>query len=117
MASNHHDFVFQLRIHARNLRDRVETVLVIAGKLSLYVHLNRDWHVGLEQPVDAAIVLDRRDHDRQRFGLVTLVGEPSHSRSAIIKDRSASSAIVPSIADLAERSLMMADREWDGSPT
>src|SRR5690349_20752118 len=48
--------------------------------------------------MNAPVILDRHDDDRQRLGMLTLVGEPSHAASAIIENRSARSAVVAAIA-------------------
>src|SRR5215467_14954781 len=48
--------------------------------------------------MNAPVILDRHDDDRQRLGVLTLVGEPSHAASAIIENRSARPAVVAAIA-------------------
>ena len=97
MPADHDDLVFQLRISAGYLGNRVEAVLVIAGELRIDVHLNGDRDVGLEQAIDAAVVFNRRDYDRNRLHVLALVAEPSQTAAAVNEDGSAGAAVVSAI--------------------
>ena len=64
MAADHDDLVLEIGIGAGDLGDGVEAVLVVTGDFAFDIHLERDGHVCLEQPIDAAVVFDGGDDDR-----------------------------------------------------
>ena len=64
---------FSSRIGAGNFGDGVEAVFVIAGELGLDVHFEGHGNVGFEEAVDAAVIFDRGDRERNRIGLIAVI--------------------------------------------
>ena len=55
-------------------------VLVIAGEFRFDIHLDGDRHVGLQQAIDAAVILNRHHDDGQGIGVSRACRLPSRSR-------------------------------------
>src|ERR1051326_9211009 len=98
MPTDHHNFVFPLRIRARNFRDGVKAVLVITGELGIDIHFNRYRYVRFKQTIDASVTLDRHHSTGNRTGMLATVNEPSEGRAGIVEDRAAGAPVVASVA-------------------
>src|SRR4029077_3446505 len=98
MPADHHDFIFQLRVSARNFGDGVEPVFMVAGEFRIDVEFDVHWNTGFQQSVDAAIVFNRRDSNGQGICVFALIDEPAESCAGVVKDGAAGAAAVSAIA-------------------
>ena len=76
----------------------VEPVLVFAPEFRLNVEFENHRHVGLQQTIRPAVILDGHHSDGQGIHLVALVRARSETGAVIIKNRSARAAAVFAIA-------------------
>ncbi len=98
MAADHDDLIFERGIGAGNFRDGVEAVLVVAGEFGFDVHLQRDRHMRLEQAIDAAVVLDGGDDDRDFDRLLRFIRLRAERGAVVVEECSARAAAVFAVA-------------------
>ncbi len=98
MAANHHHFVFQLRVGTGNFSDGIETVFVVASELGVDIHFHRDRDVRFQQPVHAAVILNRHHHDGQRVGVLPLVDFPAKADAIVVEDGAAGASAITAVA-------------------
>ena len=70
VTAHHHHLFLEPRVGSGDLGHGVECVFVLAGDLRLDVDFHADRHVRLGQPIEAAVALDGRHHDRNLHALV-----------------------------------------------
>src|SRR5271167_4137463 len=73
-------------------------MLMISKKLGLDVHFKVDWHLRLQQAINATVVFDGHHDDGQWIGILTLVDSPAKACPAVVEDGAAGAAVVPPIA-------------------
>src|ERR1700722_4306592 len=98
MAADHHHFVLQLRIGARNFCEGVIPVFVVAGKFSIYVHLHGDGYMCLQQARHASIILNSHDYGRRRIGMLWFVRLHCEARPTVGEDEGARASTITTIA-------------------
>ena len=91
VAAEHDDLIFQLGIGAGNFGDGVEAVLVLAGEFGFDVDFDADGHVGLGEPIETAVALDRGHHHGNLDALVGEVGSAAEGGAVVVKECAAAS--------------------------
>ena len=94
VAAHHHHLLLQRRVRSRNLRHRVERVLVIARELRLHVNLHLHRHMRLCQPVQPPVALNRSHSHRHLHPLFRHIRRPPQRRAVVVKQRAARSAAI-----------------------
>src|SRR5215831_9410916 len=98
MATDHDEFILEFGIRSWNFGDGVEAVLVIAGELSVDVEFNGDRNIGSQEPVNAPVILNSSNRDRQRIAAILLVDHPAKACAGVVEHGAAGATVVAAVA-------------------
>ena len=92
MASNHHDFVFVLRVDAGDVAEDVDAFFAIAGEFGVDVQLEFHRHIPIEKPFEPPVMFDRHDDERHGHRVSLLIHEPAERVVRVGVNRAAAGA-------------------------
>src|SRR5579863_8613492 len=98
MSADHDHFVFQLRVRAGNFGDGVESVFVVTREFRIDIEFDANGNASFQEAVNAAVVFDGGDGNRQSVCVFTLIDEPAEAGAGVVEDGAAGAAAISAVA-------------------